>query len=300
MSQTFIAAYDGSDAARAAAQLAVQLAGVQDAEVSAVHVYARVPPAGIRGGVLDPEFEARLRDEGRELLDALDVEGIAHRVLVMGSPAQALHEMAEREEASLIAVGATHHGQLGRLVPRSVGSKLLHGAPCPVLVVPAEPAPGPIRRIVAAYDESEQAEVALREAVRLAQLFGARLDVVGVHDPGVYAGPAMVASHDLDNVLRGQLRERVEERAQSITGVELGTQTEIGDAGRVLSRAAEGADLLVTGSRGFGPLHSVLVGSVSRHLVDHAPCPVLVLPRGSAGAEWTAAREDAAAQPADL
>jgi nucleotide-binding universal stress UspA family protein len=297
MSQTFIAAYDGSAASRAAVQFAVQLAGAEHAEVSAVHVYARVPPAGIRGGVLDPEFEARLRDAGRELLEALDVEGVAHRVLLMGTPAQALHEMAEREGASLLAVGATHHGQLGRLVPGSVGSKLLHGAPCPVLVVPAEPSPGPIRRIVVAYDDSEQAEIALREGIRLAEPFGARLEIVGVHDPGVHAGPAMVASHDLDNVMRGDLAERLRERAQSITGVDVETQAELGDAGRVISRAAEGADLLVTGSRGFGPLYSVLVGSVSRHLVDHAPCPVLVLPRDAAG---VGAHEEVAAQQADV
>jgi nucleotide-binding universal stress UspA family protein len=295
MSQTFIAAYDGSAASRAAVQFAVELARAEDAEVSAVHVYARVPPAGIRGGVLDQDFEARLREDGSDLLEALDVEGIAHRVLLMGSPAQALHEMAEREGAALLVVGATHHGQLGRLIPGSVGSKLLHGTPCPLAVVPAEPAPGPIRRIVVAYDESEQAEVALREAVRLAGLFGARLDIVGVHDPGVHAAPAMVASHDLDNLLRGELAERLRERATSITGIDVGTQAETGDAGRMISRAAEGADLLVTGSRGFGPLHGVLVGSVSRHLVDHAPCPVLVLPRTPAGAAY----EDIATQQAE-
>ena len=51
-----------------------------------------------------------------------------------------------------------------------------------------------------------------------------------------------------------------------------------------LADAAEGADLLVTGSRGYGPRHSVLVGGVSRYLVDNAPCPVLVVPRVAEGA----------------
>ena len=37
----------------------------------------------------------------------------------------------------------------------------------------------------------------------------------------------------------------------------------------------------MTGSRAYGPLRSVIVGSVSRHLVDHASCPVLVIPRSA-------------------
>jgi nucleotide-binding universal stress UspA family protein len=293
MSKTFLAAYDGSPASRAAVQVAAELARVEDAEVTAVHVYPHVPPAGIRGGVLAPDLQTTLREDARALLEALDVEGVAHRVLLVGAPARALHEMAEEENAALLVVGATHHGHVGRLVPGSVPSKLLHGAPCPVLVVPADAESGPLRRIVVAYDESAQAEVALHEAERLARLFDARVELVGVHDRGVYAGPAMIASADLDSVLRGDLEERLRERAATIEGIEVGTHAATGDAGRLLTRAAAGADLLVTGSRGFGPLHSVLVGSISRHVVDHAPCPVLVLPRGAEAPAHTEERRTA-------
>ena len=61
MSQTFIAAYDGSAASRAAVQLAVELAAVQDAEVLAAHVYPRLAPVGLRGRVFegDPAGPAR-------------------------------------------------------------------------------------------------------------------------------------------------------------------------------------------------------------------------------------------------
>jgi nucleotide-binding universal stress UspA family protein len=279
MSKTVIAAYDGSAASRTAVQFAVALADAQDAEVSAVHVYPCVPLRPMRCGVPHPELQATIRDEAAEVLEALDVEGVARRVLLAGSPAQVLHELAEEEHASLLVVGATHHGAAGRLIPGSVPSKLLHGAPCPVLVVPADCAPGPIRTIVVAYDESPQAEHALREATRLAASSGARLTIVAVHEPHLYAGPAMVASTDLDDVLRGNLAQRVRARADAITGVDVTVDTAMGDAKRIITGAAEGADLLVTGSRGYGPLHSVLVGSMSRHVVDHAACPVLVLPR---------------------
>jgi nucleotide-binding universal stress UspA family protein len=298
MSKTVIAAYDGSAASRTAVQFAVALADAQDAEVSAVHVYPRVPPAVMRSGAPHPGLQATMRDEAAEVLEALDVEGVAHRLLLAGSPAQVLHELAEDEHASLLVVGATHHGAAGRLFPGSVPSKLLHGAPCPVLVVPADRAPGPISAIVAAYDESPQAEHALREATHLASLYRARLTIVAVHEPHLYAGPAMVASTDLDDVLRGDLAQRVRERADAITGVDVTVDTAMGDAKRVIIRAAQDADLLVTGSRGYGPLHSVLVGSMSRHLVDHAACPVLVLPRVPDRVEPTTETPAATAQAA--
>jgi nucleotide-binding universal stress UspA family protein len=54
----------------------------------------------------------------------------------------------------------------------------------------------------------------------------------------------------------------------------------VGDPVRALeTEAHEGLDLLVLGSRGFGPLRRVLLGSVSSQLVRLAPCPVLVVPR---------------------
>jgi nucleotide-binding universal stress UspA family protein len=298
MPQTFIAAYDGSDASRAAVQFAVELARVQDAEVSAVHVYPRLAHTGLRGGVFDTDLQTSLRESGRATLEGLDVDGVAHRVLLAGAPAQALHELAEEEEASLIVVGATHHGAIGRAVTGSVGSKLLHGAPCPVLVVPGDVTPGRFRRIVVAYDEGAQADAALREAERLARLSGARLEVVAVNEPHVYAGPAMVASTELDDVLRDELAVRVQQRAGAITGVDVHVRTVIGSAPLVLTDAAQGADLLVAGSRGYGPLHSVLVGSVSRHLVDHAACPVLVVPRVAREASEHVSEPEASAQPA--
>jgi nucleotide-binding universal stress UspA family protein len=278
-SETYIAAYDGSPASRAAVQFAVELAGVQDAEVSAVHVYPRVTHTGLRGGVFDTDLQSSLQESGRAIMEGLDVDGVDHRVLALGSPAQALHELAEQEGAALLVVGSTHHGQVGRVVVGSVASKLLHGAPCPVLVVPADRAQGPIQSIAVAYDEGPQASAALREAERLARLFGARLQIVAAHESHVYAGPVMVATTELDEVLRGDLAARVQERADAISGIDVEIHVTTGPATQAVVRVAQGADLLVTGSRGYGPLHSVLVGSVSRYLVDHSPCPVLVVPR---------------------
>jgi nucleotide-binding universal stress UspA family protein len=48
---------------------------------------------------------------------------------------------------------------------------------------------------------------------------------------------------------------------------------------KLLERAAEGVDLLVLGSRGYGPVLRLIAGSVSVRVIRNAPCPVLLVPR---------------------
>ncbi|MCB1005297.1 MAG: universal stress protein [Acidimicrobiales bacterium] len=67
------------------------------------------------------------------------------------------------------------------------------------------------------------------------------------------------------------------------TGAPVETLVESGDIGPTLCAVAaeQGADLLVVGSRGHGALRRALLGSVSTHLVNHAPCPVVVAREGA-------------------
>jgi nucleotide-binding universal stress UspA family protein len=65
--------------------------------------------------------------------------------------------------------------------------------------------------------------------------------------------------------------------------VEVETDVLFQDPGHALVAASANLDLLVMGSRGRGPIKSVVFGSVSRHVTASASCPVLVLPRGTEG-----------------
>jgi nucleotide-binding universal stress UspA family protein len=56
----------------------------------------------------------------------------------------------------------------------------------------------------------------------------------------------------------------------------------IGDPATELARETEISDLLVVGSRSYGPVGAVLLGEVSGRLVKAAMCPVLILPNGVA------------------
>ncbi|HEU4656660.1 MAG TPA: universal stress protein, partial [Capillimicrobium sp.] len=79
---------------------------------------------------------------------------------------------------------------------------------------------------------------------------------------------------DLGDDARSSLDE-----ALSVLGVEATGEVVQGHAGRALEQLSHEVDLLVCGSRGWGTPRRVVLGSTSDHVIHHAACPVLVVPR---------------------
>jgi nucleotide-binding universal stress UspA family protein len=75
------------------------------------------------------------------------------------------------------------------------------------------------------------------------------------------------------------------ESAVASFGPEVEAEFKVGDPAHILTEASEQLDLLLVGSRGYGPMHAVMVGGVAGRLVREAACPVLVLPRGAGHTE---------------
>lgn len=135
--------------------------------------------------------------------------------------------------------------------------------------------------IVVGVDDSHAAAAALRFAVREAFRRGSRLDVVTawsyhpmgdlpiVDDPREWARAA--AQEIQDDAVAAAI-------AEVDTAPVLSRQVVEGDAGDVLGHAARDADYLVVGTGRKGAVRRMILGSVSEHLVRHAPCPVLVVP----------------------
>jgi nucleotide-binding universal stress UspA family protein len=223
----------------------------------------------------------------------LEPEGIPVecRELTNTSAARALHEASESEDAGLLVVGSTRRGPVGRVIPGSTAERLMHGAPCPIAIVPPgwEAGAG-LNTIGVAYVDTDEGREALRGAHALAQRAGASLRVL----TAVKAGLAMYGEteartaerrgRDFEDV-EGELRVRAESAlrraTQALNGeVPVETDAFVEDPADVLVRVSENLDLLVCGSRGYGPLRAVLLGGVSRRLTAEAQCPVIVLPRG--------------------
>ena len=137
--------------------------------------------------------------------------------------------------------------------------------------------------IVVGVDGSEGSLAALRFALDEAKVRGAELKAVNAwHVPPAAYGagwaPAGVDYDEFRRLAEDALRKTLEDAGASAAGVAVRPVLREGQPADALCAEAEGADMLVVGSRGMGGFRGLLVGSVSQQCVHHAPCPVVVIP----------------------
>lgn len=272
--------YDGSDGGRDALELARVLGEAGGASILVVTVLP-YGPLPIPYEILDEEEAERaqpLFEEAKRRLGELEVET---RAFGGGSAAGVINDLAEKEEVGTIVVGSPHRGPLGRTLIGSVADGLLHGAPCEVIVAPrgfAAEERGPFRTIAVAYDDSAEAKAALARAEAIALDCRATIVVFTVSAPPAVvpgaAGYTPAIPPEAGAIVTRTVRavdERLAATGRALSGV----------PGPAIVEACEeaGADLLVSGSRHYGPVLRVLLGSVSTQLAHKAACPVLVVPR---------------------
>ena len=298
MYRKIIVGYDGRERSEDAVALGSALAEATGAELMIASIYPHDPFP--RTYVI--EYEGHLRRDTEEMLDKLRARlgiGCETRAVGATSPARGLHDLAE-DETDLIVVGSDADGPVGRILAGSTGQRLLHGAPSAVAVAPVGLASagdgGGFRSLGVAFDGSPEAVVALRAAEELATALGAGLRLLAVVSPpsfgmaataaheGGYGGASASFSYsDLEDSARELLRGRLDRALEALPS-ELDAEASLlsGDpADEIAKEAGHGIDLLVTGSRGYGPLRRVLLGGVSTKLIRSAPCPILVVPRGA-------------------
>jgi nucleotide-binding universal stress UspA family protein len=143
--------------------------------------------------------------------------------------------------------------------------------------------------IVVGVDGSPESQAALRWAAEEAALRDARLVAVWAWTfvpPAPIAEPGMIPVPAMDYSGAGEAeRAAVEDEFETAFRSALPTAPEVdierklveGDPAHVLESEARGADLVVVGSGGRSGIAAALLGSVSKHVVDHAPCPVVVV-----------------------
>ena len=311
MSKPIIVGFDPQTSDRAPVDFAVAAARFTGAPLVVVSVCAGAAPrrAGDAAS-MDEDLAADASQALGAVAGELEADGIAvdYREVGNTSAARALHEAAEAQDAGLLVVGSTNRGTIGRVLPGSTADRLMHGAPCPIAIVPHEwEAGGGLGTIGVAYVDTDEGREALRGAHALARRAGARLRVLTAVKAGLAAFGETEATTsvqsgkgvtDLEGELRSQSEVAVRTQAEALGDeVPLEIDALVEDPADALIRVSEHLDLIVCGSRGYGPLRAVLLGGVSRRLAADAHCPVLVLPRGVTGSleALMAATPDAAA-----
>lgn len=293
MTRPIIAGADGTDSGLDAVAFAARLAGA----VGDPLVVVCVGPEDAR--LLGVEAEDDLRRHADAILDtAGEVVGEAAgdlptelRTVFSSSPARGLCELAEQEGAEAVVAGSTNRGAIGRVVSGSTAERLLHGTSCPVAVAPRgyrRHRSGPLRAIGAAFTDTPDGHEAVRVAADLAARAGLPLtvySVIALHTnwlrPEAVQPDTSVVPEEVRKVAKDALDRVV---ASLPAGVRATGELLFGEVVDELSMAAErGVDLLVCGSRGYGPVRRVLLGTVSSALVRQASVPTMVVPRADAG-----------------
>lgn len=265
---------DEHEGARDAVALAKQLTA-PGGKLTLGNVYRGDAGPRVRGY----EREAREISRSRALLQAArNRAGIDAQLRWTGahSVGRGLHELDEVLRADLLVVGSTRRGLLGRVFLSDDTQAALEGAPCAVAIAPsgyADHATG-IRKVGVGYDGSADSERAVTAARELANEFGATLAALGVvfFPAYLFSGPVAGDATSIQELI-DQAREQVE----SLGGVE--PHGAYGHPAEELAAWSPSLDLLVVGSRGYGPIGRLVHGSTSQDLARRARCPLLVMTR---------------------
>lgn len=282
MYRKILVGYDDGDQSRDALALGRRLADASGAELVVAGVFQFDP---IWGGFA-PHFHEAEAEFARKIEAAAASVDAEAEAFPSSSAARGLHDLAEEIDADLIIVGSARYGRIGQAVAGSVGVSLLHGSPCAVGIAPRgyrERSGEGISAIAVGVDGSAEARLALEAACDLAAKTSAKLKLVAVAETAVIGtGRGTAGSHELNEAVEQLARERLIEAREAVPErIDAEATLVSGDPLHALVGVAEmPATLLMVGSRGYGPLRRVLLGSVSTSLVRSAPCPLIVTPRG--------------------
>ena len=276
-----------SEQSRDAVALGRTLARSLERELLLVAVYL----VDVRSALMSPAAHAAaLADDADATLEwvalPFDAPVAQARAIPSTSVARGLQAVAEEEDALAIVVGPSHRGALGRVVPGSVGERLLRSAPCPVAVAPSgycSSEPGAIHRIGVGFTSEPEADEALAASIGIAARTGAAIHVLSVVEPpsAVVLGYAW-GYGELEQTARDDMAGSLNSTVNDVASrVEIDGEVVDGYADDELARLSTEVDLLICGSRRRGTLGRVMLGSVSAGVMRKARCPVLIVPRGA-------------------
>lgn len=294
-----IVGYDDSDQARDALALGRQIADAAGAELIVSHVFLFHPL--MRGGI-DPIVIEEKRELDEQIAAVAADIGATSWNVHSTSVARGLHELAEVTDAGLVIVGSSRHGKAERTLLGNVAVALMHGSPCAVALAPSgyrNRAAEPVSAVLIGYDSSPESKLALESAYDLARAHDAPLRLITVAEPPPMvfgkSGGASGGWHALKEGLEDEARAQLEAaRSSAPDDVAVEATLVTGEPVAALADAAKApGSILVLGSRAYGPVRRLLLGSVARALADRAQVPLIVYPRGMHAQPQTTPRAEA-------
>jgi nucleotide-binding universal stress UspA family protein len=227
----------------------------------------------------NPDYRAEEHERALELLTrAREESGVEAAVRPIGSQSvgRGLHELAEALGADLLIVGSTRRSAIGRVVVGDQTRHALVGAPCAVATAPAgySEHPALMREVGVGYDGSDQSRNAFEVASTIAAEHGAKLSALeAVFIPRhLFIRGKRRPDGSIDDLLK-----HARERIAALGSVE--PHVVYGHPAEELALYGASLDLLVLGSRGYGPVARLGFGSTSQQLAHTARCPLLILTR---------------------
>jgi nucleotide-binding universal stress UspA family protein len=188
----------------------------------------------------------------------------------------------------MVVAGSHRSGAFGRVASGGTAERLLHGSGCPVAVAPRgyrRRVTDKLRRIGVAFVDTPDGREAVGRAADLAARSGLPLtvfSVVAVHTNWFVPEAVRPEEATVPIEVRKDAQEALDRALAGLPGEVRATgELLYGEVVDELSVVGErGVDLLVCGSRGYGPVRRVLLGTVSAALLRQASVPVLIVPRG--------------------
>jgi nucleotide-binding universal stress UspA family protein len=293
MFRQILVGVDGREGGRDAVALA-KLLVAPDGELTLAYVFPGDAHADCGASAA---YEPSDRERAVGLLETVREETRveAHlRALGFPSVGRGLHELCEAIGSDLLCVGSSRRGLLGRVLIADDTSAALNGAPCSIAIAPTNYSqqPSALREIGVGYDGSPESEHALSVARTLARVCGAKLSALeAVSIPSdAFLGPGAV-----DNTPERLLDDA---RARIAALGDLEPHAAYGQPAEELALYSGSLDLLIVGSRGYGPIGRLIHGSTSQQLAHSARCPLLVLAHAAHAIEADEATEAWSAEQA--
>jgi nucleotide-binding universal stress UspA family protein len=285
MTAPIVVGVDGTGSGLDAVALAVRLAQATGDPLVVACVYPEGRRPTLEGAAAVHGPAAKALEAARALAEEAAAE---YRTVPSGSPARGLAELAEEEDAAMLVVGSHRGGAFGRVASGGTAERLLHGSGCPVAVAPRgyrQRVTDKLRRVGVAFVDTPDGHEAVRYAADLAVRSGLPLtvsSVVAVHTNWFVPEAVRPEEETVPVEVRKDYQEALDRALAGLPdGVPATGELRYGEVVDELSMVGErGVDLLVCGSRGYGPVRRVLLGTVSAALVRQASVPVLVVPRG--------------------